>query len=66
MSGKTTVSVFGQRSKLNWWTPYITVCSVTGHHGNLLRYGPENRSSPRIVTGKMTTEKLKINYKTRK
>jgi len=33
---------------------------------NLLRYGPENRSSPRIVTGKMTTEKLKISYKTQK
>jgi hypothetical protein len=25
---------------------------------NLLSYGPENRSSPRIVTGKMTTEKF--------
>jgi hypothetical protein len=33
---------------------------------NLLRYGPENRSSPRIVTGKMTTKKLKINYKNQK
>jgi len=33
---------------------------------NVLRYGPENRSSPRIVTGKMTTEILQSKYKTQK
>jgi hypothetical protein len=35
-------------------TPYTELFSVTGHHRslNLLRYAPENRSSPRAVTGK--------------
>jgi len=38
--------------------------SITGHHRNtnLLRYIPENRSRPRVVTG-MSIEKLKIYYK---
>jgi hypothetical protein len=32
----------------------------------MLRYVPESRSSPRVVTRKMAIEKLNINYKTQK
>jgi hypothetical protein len=34
--------------------------------GNLLRYTPENKFSPRVITGKMAIGKLKINCRTQK
>ena len=45
---------FQAKKHLTWWTPWIALFSITGHHrnSNLLRYVPENRSSPRVVTGK--------------
>jgi hypothetical protein len=42
--------------------PYIEVFSTTGHHRNcnLLRYVPENRSSQRVVTGKLLFKNYKL------
>jgi len=39
-----------------------------GHHisSNLLRYAPENRFSPRVVTGKWLLKNKKINNKSQK
>jgi hypothetical protein len=40
----------------------------SGHHrnSNLLRYTTENRSSPRVVTGKWLLKNKKNNYKVHK
>jgi len=48
--------------------PSIDLFSTTVHHrhGDLLRYAPENTSSPRVVNRKMAIEKSKIHYNTQK
>ena len=47
---------------LTWWTAYIELFSVIGQHrnSNLLRYAPENKSSPRVITGKWLLKKYKL------
>jgi hypothetical protein len=49
-----SVSVFRQLTP-NLADPSIELFSITGHHrnSNLLRYVPENKSSPRVVIGKL-------------
>ena len=44
---------FQTKKHLTWWTTSNELLSITGNQRNitLLRYIPENRSSPRIVTG---------------
>jgi len=50
----SSVPAFRQKKYLTWWTPQSKLFSVTGYHrkGNLLRYVPEKRSSPWVITGK--------------
>jgi hypothetical protein len=52
----------------NFFIEASNLFSITGHHksSNLLRYVPENRSSPRVVTGKLQNWKLtsRLNNKT--
>jgi len=46
---------FHQAKKhLTWLALWSETFSINGHHrsSNLLSYVPENRSSPRVVTGK--------------
>ena len=45
---------FQAKQHLTWWTPWIELFLITGHcrNSNLIRYVPENRSSPRVVTRK--------------
>jgi len=55
MLQKLAVFLFNQAKKcLMWLTLWIELHSIIGHDRNsyLLRYVPENRSSPRVVTGK--------------
>ena len=58
---KLALSPSSGREAPNLVDPLDQAVEVAGHHRivNLLRYAPEDRSSPRVVTGK-----LNINYKT--
>jgi hypothetical protein len=51
---KPILFLFSGKEVTNLVYPYIELFSVTGHNGNsnLLRHALENRSSPRVVTGK--------------
>jgi hypothetical protein len=53
---------FSSKQAPNLVTPYIKLFSVTGYHGNinLLRYAPENRSYPRLITGKWQLKNSKL------
>jgi hypothetical protein len=57
---KMALFPFSGSKYLTWWTPHIKLLSFTGHHrnDNLLRYVPENRSSPWAITGKWLLIKL--------
>ena len=46
---------FQAKNLLTWWFPYIALFIISEHLRNstLLRNAPENRSSPRVVTGKL-------------
>jgi len=50
----SSVPVFLAKKQLTWWTLQIELFSIIGDHGNSnsLRYAPENKSSPSLVTGK--------------
>jgi hypothetical protein len=47
-------SRFQAKMHLTWYNPSIDLFSINEHHYTryLLRYAPENRSSPRVVTRK--------------
>jgi hypothetical protein len=47
---------------LTCWTPYIKLFSLTKYHTNcnFLRYPPENRSCPRLITGKWQLKNKKL------
>jgi len=57
VSEADSVSVFRQWTP-NLSDPSIELFSITGHHrnSNLLRYVLQNKSSPRVVTGKLILE----------
>ena len=49
---------FQAKKHLTRWTRQNELFSITGHHrnSNLLRYVPENRLIPRVITGKWQLE----------
>jgi len=56
-----SVSISRQKKKhLTWWTTWLELFSIIGHHRNtnLLKYVPEIRSSPTVVTRKKAIEKF--------
>jgi len=54
--------LFSSKEAPNLVYPYIKLFSITTHHwhSNLLKCEPENRSSPRVVTGKLPLKNSKL------
>jgi hypothetical protein len=62
MFQKPALLLFSDKEAPNLVYPYTELFSITTHHrhSNLLRYAPENRSSPRVVIGKLPLKNSKL------